>query len=469
MERDLNVPIPDTAHSIVRTVASRGGRALVVGGSVRDAARGSASKDVDLEVYGLSPEDLRETLENAGFRVGLVGQSFAVLKVRDESGAAVDVNLPRRESKSGRGHRGFDVEADPWLPVEVALRRRDFTFNAMAWDPLTGELVDPYGGLEDLQAGRLRATSEAFVEDPLRVLRGMQMAARFDLRLDPGTREMCRRMRDEYGELSIERVWTEWEKWARLATRPSRGLELLRETGWVGAYPALESLIGCPQEPEWHPEGDVWTHTLLVCDAASRIADRESLEPGRRVELLLAAAAHDLGKPETTVRDEEGRVRSPGHTQSVETVEGWLSRIGCPLRLHAPVLALVRRHLDHLGFVGSARHVRRLSRDLGESGTTIEQLVHLIEADAEGRPPLAGGLPEQARELWRVAQEVRAAEAAPAPILMGRHLLDLGFEPGPELGRWLALAYDAQLDGEFEDLEGALRWVRRRAGGSGQD
>jgi tRNA nucleotidyltransferase (CCA-adding enzyme) len=276
-------------------------------------------------------------------------------------------------------------------------------------------------------------------------------------------------MRDEYGELSRERVWTEWEKWARLSTRPSRGLELLRETGWVEVYPALEALIGCPQEWEWHPEGDVWTHTLLVCDAAQRIAVREGLDDGRRVELLLAAVAHDLGKPETTRPDEEGRLRSPGHTHSVETVEGWLLRIGCPARLHDPVLALTRRHLDHLGFVGSARHVRRLSRDLGDNGTSIEQLVRLIEADADGRPPLPGGLPEQARELWRVAQEVRAADAAPDPLLMGRHLLDLGFEPGPELGRWLEAAYDAQLDGEFEDLDGALDWVRRRLGGAEAD
>lgn len=462
METSLRVPLSSTADRVVRAVGAAGGRALVVGGVVRDAALGLPAKDVDLEAYGLAPAQLRRVLEEAGLRVGLVGESFAVLKVRDERSDAVDVNLPRTESKSGRGHRGFEVAADPWLDVPVALRRRDFTFNAMAWDPLTEELIDPHGGMEDLRLRRLRATSERFAEDPLRVLRGMQMAARFDLKLDPATRAMCERMREEYEELSIERIWAEWEKWARLGDHPSRGLELLRETGWVSLYPQLEAMIGCRQEPEWHPEGDVWTHTLLVCDAAASVALRDRLSGDRRVTLMLAALVHDLGKPETTVRDEEGRLRSPGHAQADRTLRGFLDAIGCPARHAEAVLALSRRHLDHLSFVGSTRHVRRLSRELAASGTSIEALVRLIEADARGRPPLPGVLPEQARDLLEVAERVHAADTAPRQVLMGRHLLELGFEPGPEMGRWLESAYEAQLDGEFDDLEGALAWVRRR-------
>lgn len=462
MGAPFTVPIHSTAERVVRAVAAAGGRALVVGGVVRDAARGISSKDVDVEVYGLPAERLRDVLESAGLKVDLVGRSFAVLKAREEGGHAVDVSLPRTESKRGRGHRGFEVEADPFLPIEAALRRRDFTINAMAWDPIQGRLIDPFEGLSDLRRGTLRAPSQAFAEDPLRVLRGMQLAARFDLRLESGTREMCEAMREEYQELSRQRIWTEWEKWARLGERPSRGLELLRETGWVSLYPQLEALIGCGQDEQWHPEGDVWVHTGLVCDAASAVARRDELAPERRVELLLAALAHDLGKPETSFRDVDGHVRSPGHAQADETLARFLEAIGCPARYRDPVIALSRRHLDHMGFTGSSRHVRRLSRYLGDHGTTVHMLVRLIEADANGRPPLPGGLPDEARRMLDVAEQVHAAEATPGPVLMGRHLLGLGFEPGPEMGRWLKAAYEAQLDGEFEDLEGALAWIRRQ-------
>jgi tRNA nucleotidyltransferase (CCA-adding enzyme) len=457
----LDVPLTPVASRIIEVLAAGGGRPLVVGGTVRDAACHSPSKDIDVEVYHLPANTLRSLLLDAGFRLDLVGQSFAVLKVRGAGGEAVDVNLPRSESKSGRGHRGFDVATDPWLSVEDALRRRDFTMNAMAWDPLTGELIDPFHGMEDIRLGRLRATSPAFREDPLRVLRGMQLAGRFGLDLESDTATMCREMRSEHEDLSIERIWTEWEKWARLSSRPSRGLELLAQAGWLDLYPELAALVGCPQDSEWHPEGDVWTHTLLVCDAAASLAARDGVGERERVILSLAALAHDLGKPGTTFVDDDGRIRSPGHGQKTDVMEAFFDRIGCPPRLREPVLALSRRHLDHLGFQSSRRHVRRLSRDLGENRTSIEMLVRLIEADAAGRPPLPGGLPDDARRMLEVAEEVKAAEAAPRPVLMGRHLIESGIEPGPGLGEWLRKAYDAQLDGEFDDLPGALNWFER--------
>lgn len=461
MTRRLDVPLTPAASRIIEVLAAGGGRPLVVGGTVRDAAYGSPSKDIDVEVYHLSADALRSVLLESGFRLDLVGQSFAVLKVRGEGEGAVDVNLPRAESKSGRGHRGFDVATDPWLSVEDALRRRDFTMNAMAWDPLSGELIDPFDGMQDIRLGRLRATSPAFREDPLRVLRGMQLAGRFDLVLEPDTAVMCREMRKEYDDLSIERVWTEWEKWARLSSRPSRGLAVLAQAGWLDLYPELAALVDCPQDPEWHPEGDVWTHTLLVCDAAAEIAARDGMEERERVILSLAALMHDLGKPDTTVVDEDGRIRSPGHGQKTDVMEAFFDCIGCPSRLREPVVALCRRHLDHLGFQSSRRHVRRLSRDLGENGASIAMLVRLIEADAAGRPPLPGGLPDDARRLLEVAEEVKAAEEAPRPVLMGRHLIERGVEPGPGLGEWLRKAYDAQLDGEFDDLPGAVDWFER--------
>ena len=449
------------ARRVVEAVARRSGRAIVVGGAVRDALLGLESKDLDLEVFGLEVADLEQALLAAGLKVNAVGRSFGVFKVGGAGEGTVDVSLPRRDSRQGHGHRGFVITTDPQMSFEEAAARRDFTINAMGYDPERDLLLDPWGGERDLCLRRLRHVGRAFVEDPLRVLRGFQLAARFDLRAEPETVELCRSMLSEAPTLAAERVWVEWSKWAARATRPSRGLELLRACGWIGLYPELEALIGCPQDPQWHPEGDVWTHTLLTCDAAADLARRQALGGEPRLVLLLAALTHDLGKPETTTREGE-RVRSRGHGETVETFEAFLRRIDMPYRLRRRVIILCRRHLDHLGFRGSPRAIRRLSRALGDEGETIEALVRLIEADHSARPPLAGGCPPAAREMLEVARSIEVARSAPAPLLMGRHLLALGVEPGPIIGRWLEAAYQAQLDEAFEDLEGALAWVRER-------
>ena len=443
-------------------VSEEGGRALVVGGAVRDACLGMDPKDLDLEVYGLGPERLARCLEQAGLRIDAVGRAFGVLKVSRAGEGALDVSLPRSDSKTGRGHRGFLVTPDPAMRLEEAAARRDFTMNAMAWDPVRGELLDPYGGVADLERRVLRHVGPAFVEDPLRVLRGFQFAGRFDLEAAPETIELSRTLLGEAAALPVERVWEEWRKWAGRSRRPSAGLRFLAACGWVDRLPELVALQGCSQDPSWHPEGDVWTHTLLACDAAVKIAGREGLEENEQVVLVLAALVHDLGKPSTTTRDDDGKIRSRGHAEAVATYESLLATIACPASLSQRVVALSRRHLDHMNLHGSKRAVRRLARFLGEHGETIAGLVRLIEADHTARPPLPGGLPKQAASLLCLAEEVRLLDAAPRPLLLGRHLLPLGVPPGPEMGRWLAAAYDAQLDGAFEDLEGALTWMRLR-------
>ncbi|MDQ7006218.1 MAG: hypothetical protein Q9Q40_03210 [Acidobacteriota bacterium] len=449
------------ARRVVEIVAARGGRAIVVGGAVRDALLGLDSKDLDLEIYGMEAAALEQELLAAGIKVNAVGRSFGVFKVGDADEGTVDLSLPRRDSRRGRGHRGFVVTPDPRMSFAEAASRRDFTINAMGYDPLRGVWLDPWGGREDLRAGRLRHVGPAFVEDPLRVLRGFQLAARFDLEVDPATVELCRSMRDEAGTLAAERIWVEWAKWAERSERPSRGLEFLRLCGWIQLYPELEALVDCPQDPQWHPEGDVWVHTLLTCDAAVAVARREALRAEERLVLVLAALVHDLGKPETTTIDGT-RVRSRGHGEAVATFETFLGRIDAPRRLRRRVIILCRRHLDHLGFQGSRRAVRRLSRALAEEGESIEALVRLIEADHSARPPLPGGCPPSAREMLEVARAIEVTRAAPRPLLMGRHLVALGLEPGPEIGRWVEAAYQAQMDEAFDDLDGALAWIRRR-------
>jgi tRNA nucleotidyltransferase (CCA-adding enzyme) len=338
--------LPPAARRIAEAVRSRGGRALVVGGWVRDQLLGRTSKDVDLEIYGVPAGELRQLLEGIG-PVNAVGESFTVYKV-----AGLDVALPRRDSKTGRGHRGFTVEGDPGMRVEDASRRRDFTINAIALDPLTGEHLDPHGGLADLERRVLRAVDPAtFGDDSLRVLRAVQFAARFDLELDPATADLCRSI--PLDDLPAERIWGEVEKLLLRAARPSRGFELaLRLDVVARLFPELSALVGCPQEPEWHPEGDVWVHTLMVIDEARRRID--DLDHPRQVAIMLGAVCHDVGKPATTAFV-DGRIRSMDHEQAgVAPARALLDRLNVHtiggFDVRAQVLGIVAHHLKPLSF-----------------------------------------------------------------------------------------------------------------------
>ncbi|HEU5101327.1 MAG TPA: HD domain-containing protein [Roseiflexaceae bacterium] len=249
---------------ILQAIQSAGGRPLIVGGAVRDWLMGNEVKDFDIEVYGISIERLFDLLASFG-RVDAVGRSFGILKMRMPYGHELDISLPRRESKVGAGHRGFLAEPDPTMTPREAAARRDFTWNALALTP-EGELLDFFGGAADLSAGIIRHTTEAFAEDPLRVLRAMQFAARFDMRLAPETAALSRTLLPEAATLASERLWGEWQKWALKGRKPSAGLRVLAETGWLSLYPELEALIGCPQDPVWHPEG--WSISELPIEAS---------------------------------------------------------------------------------------------------------------------------------------------------------------------------------------------------------
>lgn len=265
----MELRIPDPAlrraqRELCRLVSAAGGRALLVGGCVRDAALGREAKDLDIEVYGLEAAALEKVLAKS-FELDLVGKAFGVIKLR---GVPVDVSLPRRESKTGLGHKAFSVLSDPNLPFAEAAARRDFTINAMGFDPLTGELLDPHGGLRDLERRLLRHTSDKFSEDPLRVLRGAQFAARFGLAVAPETIALCSGIQPE--GLARERVQEEWRKLLLQGERPSLGLAFLKDCRWLVHFPELAALVDCAQDPQWHPEGDVWVHTLHALDIFAR-------------------------------------------------------------------------------------------------------------------------------------------------------------------------------------------------------
>jgi tRNA nucleotidyltransferase (CCA-adding enzyme) len=446
--------VPELVRAIAGTIAAQGGRALIVGGWVRDRLMGRASKDIDLEVFGVPADRLREILGAFG-SVNTVGESFTVYKVGD-----IDVALPRRDSKTGHGHRGFTVAGDPAMPVAEAARRRDFTINAIALDPLTGEHLDPHGGIPDLDARTLRAVDpRTFAEDSLRVLRGVQFAARFEFDFDPGTRELCRRI--PLDDLPAERLWGEIEKLLLQARRPAVGFRLALELGVIERlFPELQALVGCPQEPEWHPEGDVWVHTLMVIDEARQRID--DLDHPRQVTVMLGAVCHDLGKPPTTAFI-DGRIRSMEHEQAgVEPAGRFLDRLNihtmAGFDVRAQVLGIVAHHLKPLAFFKSVTPVgdgafRRLAQKVD-----LELLARLAESDCLGRT----GNFDCSGIQWFLARarELGVEHEAPKPILLGRHLLPLGVRPGPEMGNILRQVYERQLDGRVTSVDEGLDAAR---------
>ena len=449
--------VPVTAAAIARAVRDRGGRALVVGGWVRDRLLGFEAKDIDLEVYGVPESELRELLAAIG-RVEPVGQSFPVYKVN-----GIDVALPRRESKTSRGHKGFDVRGDPAMTVEDAARRRDFTINAIAWDPLDGVLVDPFHGRADLERRLLRVVdARTFPEDSLRVLRALQFAARFNLDVPDETRAIC--AGTALDDLPAERIWGEVEKLLQ-APRPSVGFALARDLGVVERlWPELRALIDCPQEPEWHPEGDVWIHTLMVVDEARRRVD--DLERPGRIIMMLGAVCHDFGKPATTAVI-DGRIRSMGHEEAgVQPATAWLDRLNIQsldgVDARRQILGLVAHHLKP-GMWHKVRDevgdgaFRRLAQKVD-----LELLARLAKSDCMGR---TGPFDCSAMDWFIERARALGVEHRPPPrLLMGRHLLSLGMTPGPEMGRILAAVYERQLDGDIATVEDAMRMAESLIG-----
>jgi tRNA nucleotidyltransferase (CCA-adding enzyme) len=441
---------------ILELIRAEGGQPFEVGGCVRDRLLGETVKDVDIEVFHLDADTLMRILGQFG-RVDSVGVSFGVIKLW-AAGEEFDFALPRRESKTGRGYRGFQVEVDHTLTVAEAAARRDFTINAIYRCPLEETLHDPCGGISDLEARVLRATSPRFAEDPLRVLRGMQFASRFGLSLDKQTASLCQSLLPEANSLAQERIWIEWKKWAARGEHPSAGLRFLRETEWVSVYPELLAIIDVPQDPKWHPEGDVWTHTLHVCDVAAAIASRDNLGEEDRLVLMFAALCHDLGKA-TTTEFLHGRWRARGHCEAgVAPTESFLRAIGCPETIIEQVTPLVIEHLVHAQPDLNARAVRRLAQRLGKA--TISQLLRLIEADLRGRPPLPGDLPAGLRLIGTLANEENLTQGMPQPLIGGRHIIAAGYQPARWFGEVLKNCFEAQLDGLFSNEAEGIAYLR---------
>ena len=451
--------LPKRLLEIAADINQSGGAIYLVGGWVRDHLLGIPCHDYDLEVYALDMERLFNILVRHA-KPNLVGKSFGVITMRID-GLNFDFAFPRTENKTGPGHKGFAVTSDPFLTFAAASSRRDFTINSMGIKIPEMDLADHHGGMRDLKAGQLRHVSEAFSEDPLRVLRAVQFAARFEMDIAPETQELCRRL--PLVELPVERINGEFKKLLLKARKPSIGLEWMRKLGLLSHFPELEALIGVQQEPEWHPEGDVWIHNNMVIDEAAKLRKDEYGEFDN-MALMLGALCHDLGKPASTSFS-EGRWRSPAHDVRGEApTRAFLDRLTRESALVETVVAFVREHLKPALLYKARAEVKPSAIRRLALRVDIEKLVRVARADHFGRTtpdalarefPAGEWLLEQSRHLNVLAEK-------PKPLLTGKFLLSLGMKPGPEVGKLIAESFELQLEGELADVSETEAWARAR-------
>ena len=448
-ERDLEM-----ARRIAEQAAERGGRSFYVGGFVRDRLMGRENKDIDMEIHGLAPDAVAEILDSLGQRLD-IGRSFGIFGLR---GYSVDIAMPRKEKLRGIGHRDFEVTVDPFIGTEKAAVRRDFTVNALMQDVLTGEIVDHFGGQEDLKRGRLRHVSdESFGEDPLRVLRAAQFAARFEFSVAEETVEICRGMRLD--ALSRERIEGELKKALLKADKPSIFFETLRRMDQLSVwFPELEALIGVRQSPKHHAEGDVWTHTMMVVDAAAGLRE----QCARPMGLMLAAVVHDVGKAVTTefIR---GDFHAYGHeVKGLPLAEAFLARITNEKKLIEYVLNLAANHMRPNTAAGAGSSVKSTNRMFDEV-IDPEALILIALADERGR---ITAYPSPAPDAFLRERLAVYREYMARPAVMGRDLMEAGLTPGGDFSEILSYAHKLHLAGVEKEnaLKQTLAYARKRRG-----
>lgn len=459
----MKIFVPAAVQAVCDKLIERGFSPFVVGGAVRDAVMNRESKDLDVEVFGCSIEQLKSVLDEFG-RVDEVGASFGILKLTVD-GETFDFSVPRRDNKIGKGHRGFKADLDLFISHVEAAIRRDFTINAMMFDMKSGKILDHFDGLHDLQRGILRPVSSAFVQDAIRIFRGMQFAARFGFVIED-EKGFFVEAASGFSALTKDGLRIEFEK-LFLAPHPDMGFRALKDVRVLWLMPEVLGLIGTPQHPVWHPEGDVFEHTMLVLNEMARICDREGISGRRRMVLVAAALCHDFGKPSTTVLSDKLNWTAPGHAEAGEApTRAFLSRMGFSEDFIDEVVKLVLFHMHDKNFSSCdldkarRRFVRRLANKVN-----IEDLALVAEADHSGRHPLPKGMPKEMAEIVSLWSEMKEVGDVPSPILMGRHLIEMGFKPGKIFSEILGKVFEAQLDGEVSDLESAKAFAKEVAGG----
>lgn len=295
------------------------------------------------------------------------------------------------------------------------------------------------------------------------MMRAARFAARFGWEIEPATVAFIRSMAPRMTEVAVERIWVEFAK-AFEADRPGDFVWWMREIGIVGAFPEIAAMQGCQQDEVWHPEGDTFEHTMHVMNAAADICRRDGITGEDRIAFIAGAMVHDCGKPSTTVVNEAGRIASPGHAEAgIEIARSFFARCGIATsQVASRAIAMTAEHMSHANEI-SPRTVRRIAARIASSGATIIDIARIIEADASGRPPIPAGMPEGGRRMVEIAASINVATGGPAPIIMGRHIIAMGGQPGPRIGRICKAAFEAQIEGAFEDEAGGIAWVSEAA------
>ncbi len=460
MSQQLSLTLPKELTTITDLLIEKGYQPVIVGGYIRDTLLGISSKDIDIEVYSIESLELLESLLKPFGDVNSVGRSFGVLKVKINE-LEIDISLPRLEKKSGVGHRGFEVTTDSSLSFNEAALRRDFTINAMGYDIKHHRVLDPYDGQDDLRNDILRVVNaESFVEDPLRLYRAMQFAARFELTLSKELVTLANAMVAEgmLDDLPKERVYDEFKKLLLKSRQPSIGLSALVTLGIIKQFPELQALIGVEQDPSYHPEGDVWTHTLMVVDETVKLYDSDEK---LNLQRALAALCHDLGKANTTEKI-DGRIRAIGHEHSgVLLTETFLSQLTEERGLIENILALVKNHLAPMQFYkqgAKSPAIRRLANRVN-----IAELIILAKADFLGRTTAEALKGEFKAGEWlqKQAKALKVHTEPLAPLLQGRDLMHAGMKPSKAFKTILNDAYEAQIDEAFSTHDEALSWLKK--------
>lgn len=454
------IPLSPPLVRLVEHLSHHGIKPIFVGGFVRDFFTEHTTSDLDIELYGVTSLESLEALLCPFGKLGLYGKSFGVLKLNYE-GYSIDFSPPRTESKSGFGHKGFELEWFSDLDFSAAARRRDFTINAIGYDPLTQTLLDPFGGVEDLKAKRLKCVDpETFIDDPLRVLRAVQFAARFELTCDDALLALCREMiaSGALKELPKERIFEEFKKLLLQSNRPSIGMALLHDMGALGFFTPLDRLEETPQEKDSHPEGSVWVHTLMALDSMASLRRGEWRED---IVLMLAVLLHDIGKPDTTITA-DGILNAPKHAEiGAEIARGWLERITEDKTLISRILPLIRYH----GWPRKLYRAHAGDSDILRLSThvCIRDLILVAKADFFGRA-FVDDIPkcfEAGEWLYERASALGVLVEPPVPLLMGRDLIALGMSPSEAFKSILERAYDAQLDQLFCTRDQGLEWLKK--------
>jgi tRNA nucleotidyltransferase (CCA-adding enzyme) len=434
---------------LVDEISKAGGKFIFVGGCVRDALMGQTSKDFDAEIFGLQPHELESILGKFG-PLQLVGKIYGVYKIH---GLDLDISIPRRDYKTGKGYKGFDVKLDPFMTFEDCARRRDLTMNSMGYDPITQTLLDPFLGVQDLKDKLLRPTDPAtFPEDPLRGLRVAQFAARFLMAPTSDLYPLCQEL--DLSELPAERIQIEFEKILVKGIRPSLAFEFLQKSTLIRFFPEIAALQNVPQNPKWHPEGDVWTHTLMVLDYAAKHPPKS-----RQFMLALAALCHDLGKPIVTHVLDNGRLTAQNHEKAgIAPARSFLKRLKISSKFQRPILALIYYHLIPIQFAQtkpSAYEYRKLAYRLLHEGTSLEDLSWLSRSDSMGRTT-EEALQDVCPDVDFFLEEAHKAGALDPKdfkeVVQGKHLIAHGYTPGPSFQELLATCRDIQYKTGVKDV-----------------